>query len=68
MHYSRTLSRITLDHFPLVLKFENLSWAPTPFRFTNHLLVEKNFQKLFGDLVVKHFTNGLSGVYFHEKA
>ncbi|TYK13810.1 hypothetical protein E5676_scaffold488G00730 [Cucumis melo var. makuwa] len=35
LHYSKALSRITSDHFPLLLESSNISWGPPPYKFIN---------------------------------
>lgn len=47
-YYSKTMSKITSDHFPVVLEISNLGWGPTPIRFTNHLLKDVECNKNFG--------------------
>lgn len=47
-YYSKTMSKITSDHFPVVLEISNLGWGPTPVRFTNHLLKDVECNKNFG--------------------
>lgn len=42
-HTSKRLSRITSDHFPILLDSPSVSWGPCPFRFDNYLLKNKSF-------------------------
>ncbi|TYK05763.1 LINE-1 retrotransposable element ORF2 protein [Cucumis melo var. makuwa] len=48
LHYSKALSRITSDHFPLLLESSNISWGPPPFRFINQHLKENWFKHNIG--------------------
>ena len=44
-HYSKTFTRIALDHFPLVLETSNISWGPTPFHLNSLHLNDLDFKK-----------------------
>lgn len=44
-HFTKVLSIITSNHFLVALEITNLSWGPTPFRFTNLFLKDKEFNK-----------------------
>ncbi|KAA0039966.1 LINE-1 retrotransposable element ORF2 protein [Cucumis melo var. makuwa] len=44
-HYSKTLSRVTSDHFPIALESSMISWGPSPFKFINVHLKEPWFKK-----------------------
>ncbi|KAA0039770.1 LINE-1 retrotransposable element ORF2 protein [Cucumis melo var. makuwa] len=43
-HYSKTLSRVTSDHFPIVLESSLISWGPSPFKLINVHLKEPWFK------------------------
>ncbi|TYK10356.1 LINE-1 retrotransposable element ORF2 protein [Cucumis melo var. makuwa] len=43
-HYSKTLSRVTSDHFPIVLESSTISWGPLPFKLINVHLKEPWFK------------------------
>lgn len=38
-----TLSRLVLDHFPILLESSRVKWGPTPFRFENMWLQHHSF-------------------------
>lgn len=40
------LSRTVSDHCPLVVRYNCVDWGLRPFRFNNHWLLHKDFQKL----------------------
>ncbi|XP_050944096.1 uncharacterized protein LOC127150413 [Cucumis melo] len=46
-HYSKTLSRVTSDHFPIILESSTISWGPLPFRLINVHLKESWFKNNF---------------------
>ncbi|KAA0040038.1 LINE-1 retrotransposable element ORF2 protein [Cucumis melo var. makuwa] len=44
-HYSKTLSRVTSDHFPIALESSMISWGPSPFKLINVHLKESWLKK-----------------------
>ncbi|KAA0026124.1 LINE-1 retrotransposable element ORF2 protein [Cucumis melo var. makuwa] len=64
IHTSRTLERIVLDHFPIVLESPHIKWGPCPFRLNNTSLKDKDFKKNFQDWWNKSKHVGFPGYAF----
>lgn len=66
-HYSKTLSRITLDHFLLMLESSSLSWGPPPSRFSNHLIRDNHIKNNFENWWKNTHQAGHSGFSFMRR-
>ncbi|KAA0063734.1 LINE-1 retrotransposable element ORF2 protein [Cucumis melo var. makuwa] len=45
-HQCRLLTRITSEHYPIVLEASSTPWGPTPFRFNNLWIKEDNLNTI----------------------
>lgn len=46
-HYTKTLSRITSDHFPIILECSSLKWGPSPSGSLMLFLMRGSFRKIW---------------------
>ena len=61
------LVRATLDHCPILLDTNNFKWGPTPFRFENMWLRNKDFKSKFKQWWDNSVQQGWEGFKFMRK-
>ena len=61
------LTRVTSDHCPIILDTNSFKWGPTPFRFENMWLKDKNFVGKFKEGWEQWNERGWEGYRFMKK-